>query len=243
MRSLRFENVSKSFAVEKDRRVAVLRDVSFELTAPGVVGLAGRSGSGKSTLFRLVNRLADPDGGRILADGEALGGGSVVDLRRRFVLCPQRAAFFPGSVLDNVTAPDWMTKRGEGDVARGEVLLERVEIPPERWTSEPSALSVGQQMRVQIARCLYLSPDLLMLDESTANLDPHIAGRLLDDLARWAREDSRLLLHATHEPDKLRRCDRMLVLEAGRIVADGPPARLLDDERGPAAAILRAEAD
>lgn len=216
----------------------VLRGLSLTLPAGQSVGLIGRSGGGKTTFLRLLNRLEDPDAGRILYGGVDTRTLEPTALRRRIVLVNQRSVMFPGTVLDNIMLPDTITETGPGDSDRARRALEQARLDPALAERDAAALSVGQQGRVQLARSLYLEPEVLMLDESTANLDPRVAGQILHDLHAAAANAGMTLIHVSHEPDKLRRCDRLLLIDNGRLALDDRPAAVLDNPTGIAADVL-----
>jgi len=218
----------------------ILRGVSVTVPAGQCVGLIGASGSGKTTILRLLNRLEDPTGGEILYGGQPLPQLPVTELRRRLALVNQRTVMFPGTVLDNVLVPDTLRER-PGDAARARQMLDLMRLPSELADRDAQALSTGQQARVQLARILYLDPEVLMLDESMANLDPKVAGEILDDLHRLVADAGKTVLHVSHKLEHLQFCARVLYLADGLIAADGPPAEIMAPD-GPAAALLRREA-
>ncbi len=235
---IRFADVHRTRRPPQGRPQEVLRGLSLTIPPGQTVGVLGRSGGGKTTLLRVLTRLEDPDRGVITYGGQDLRTLPVTALRRRIVLVSQRSVMFPGSVLDNIVLPDTLTNRGPGDPVRAREMLARVRLEAELATRDAAALSVGQQSRVQLARALYLDPEVLLLDESTANLDPKVAYDILDGLHHWAATERRTILHVSHEPDKLRRCARLMLLDQGVIAADGEAAAVLDDPHGPAAAVL-----
>lgn len=235
---IRFADVHRTRRASGGSAQEVLRGLSLTIPPGQTIGVLGRSGGGKTTLLRLLNRLEDPDRGEIDYGGQDLRTLDVIALRRRIALVNQRSVMFPGTVLDNVMLPDVITGRGAGDEPRAREMLARVRLDDDLAPRRAAELSVGQQGRVQLARALYLDPEVLLLDESTANLDPQVAQEILDDLHRWAAHEERTLLHVSHEPDKLRRCARLILLDEGRITADGGAAAVLDDPHSPAAAIL-----
>jgi putative ABC transport system ATP-binding protein len=140
----------------------VLRSFSAEIGV-GATALVGPSGAGKSSLLRLLNRLSDPDGGRVLLHGRDVREGDVLALRRRVVLVPQLPAPLAETVAGDVryAAPD-------ADVAS---LLERAGLDATYADRETARLSVGEQQRVMLARALALEPEVLLLDEPTSALD------------------------------------------------------------------------
>lgn len=235
---IQVDHVYRSKPLADGGRQDVLADFSLTVPAGQTIGVIGRSGGGKSTFLRLLNRLEDPDRGEIRYGGRDTRRLEVTAFRRQVTLVNQRSVIFPGTVLENVLLPDTLTGRGAGSRERATEMLRLVRLPAETFNRDAAALSVGQQIRVQLARVLYLDPAVLLLDESTANLDPKVAGEILDELHRLAGDGGLTILHVSHEPDKLRRCARLILIEGGRVAADGNPAAILDDPRGPASGIL-----
>lgn len=208
----------------------VLDGFSLRMAAGQRVALVGPSGAGKSTVAKLAGRAIDPRAGSI-----TLGGVDLRDLdglRRRIVLVGQHAHVFEGSVIDNVrlARPD----AGDAEVRRvvGELVEPRVAaalLDADRGTRTP-ALSAGQRQVVALARALLLDPDVLILDEATAQVDPVTAAaleRVLDATAA-----GRTTIVVAHRFATAERLDRIVVIDDGRIVDDGPPA-LLRERDGP----------
>jgi putative ABC transport system ATP-binding protein len=144
----------------------VLRGLHLRL-GEGATALLGPSGSGKSTLLRLLNRLADPDGGTVRFRGEDVRSLDPLELRRRACLVPQLPAPLPGTVEDNVR---YGPRLCDHDVDPGRPL-ELAGLGPDYADREASRLSVGEQQRVMLARALALDPEVLLLDEPTSALD------------------------------------------------------------------------
>ena len=144
----------------------VLRDLSVGLEQ-GATCIAGPSGSGKSTLLRLLNRLADPDRGRVLYRGRDVRDLDVLSLRREVCLVPQLPALLEGTVADNVRFGVRLAQR-PADVERA---LDLAGLAPAFADRAADRLSVGEQQRVMLARALALQPAVLLLDEPTSALD------------------------------------------------------------------------
>jgi polar amino acid transport system ATP-binding protein len=224
---LTLADVRKSFGAN-----TVLSGISLDVAPGEVIGLIGPSGCGKSTLLRCVNRLETPTGGEIRFRGEVCGddSDSLNALRRRVGMVFQRFHLFPHlTARQNVAlAPQKVLGLARPDaLARADSLLKRVRLDAhaDRF---PSQLSGGQQQRVAIARALALQPDVLLFDEPTSALDPELVGEVLSVLRDLARE-GRTMLIATHEMGFCRDvAHRVCFLDGGRIVEEGPPARLFD---------------
>jgi ABC-type polar amino acid transport system ATPase subunit len=213
----------------------VLRGVSVEIAAHEVVAVIGASGSGKSTLLRCLNLLETIDDGQILLGGEDISDPRVDAnrVRARFGAVFQSYNLFPHlSVLDNVTLSlrhVHKVPRGTAD-QRGLALLERVGLA-DKAREHPDRLSGGQQQRAAIVRAIATDPEILLLDEITSALDPELVGEVLE-LVRELAEEGTTILMATHEMAFARDvAHRVVFLDAGRILEQGPPAEVFSDPR------------
>ena len=207
----------------------VLDQVDLAVDDHEVVALIGASGSGKSTLLRCVARLVDYDHGSIRLDGVALEGELPErDLRRRIGIVFQSFNLFPHlSVLDNVTlAPRKVHHQPRHQAEeRARELLELFGMT-EHADSYPDRLSGGQQQRVAIVRAMATDPDVLLLDEVTAALDPELIGGVLD-VIRDLKARGMTMLIVTHEMGFARDvADRVAFLDEGRVAEIAPPAQL-----------------
>ncbi len=229
---LRCHGVTKAFD-----STPVLRDFDLDVAEHEVIVLIGASGSGKSTLLRCVNLLETIDDGLIELDGvEITDPRADADaVRRRIGIVFQSFNLFPHmTVLDNITlaprlvhgvprgraeetAMSWLTRVGLSDKAR----------------EFPDRLSGGQQQRVAIVRAIINEPRVLLLDEVTSALDPELVGEVFA-LVRDLKAQGMTMIIATHEMAFARQvADRVCFLDAGRIVEQGPPDRLLADPQEP----------
>lgn len=214
----------------------VLRGVDLRFAAGERIGVIGPSGCGKTTLLRLINRLLDPDEGTVEALGKSTLDWDPLELRRRAALVLQRPAVFDGSIADNILFPFDAAKLEKPDDIEITKLLNLVELGDIEANHPAASLSVGQQQRLCLARALALNPDILMLDETTSALDPLKARKVLDGI--YARCTTGMtLIHVTHEPSKLRRLDRIVLLDAGRVAEEAAPADFLSDPRSEAGKI------
>ncbi len=229
---LRVEDVTKYYG-----STLVLDGVDLDVAEHEVVCLIGASGSGKSTLLRCVNRLEPFDHGRILLDGVSVDDPSFgrTGLCRRVAIVFQAFNLFPHkTVLDNVTlAPRRVHGRDRAEAeARAHELLGRLGLDGLAG-KYPEQLSGGQQQRVAVARALATDPDLLLLDEVTAALDPELVGGVLD-VIRDLKAGGMTMVIVTHEMGFARDvADRVAFLDGGRIVEVGPPDRVLRDPTEP----------
>jgi putative ABC transport system ATP-binding protein len=207
--------------VLEDVRVArgggtpVLDGLSGELP-DGATAITGPSGAGKSTLLRLLNRLADPDSGRLRLRGEDVRSLPVLELRRDVGLVPQLPAPFPGTVADNLRYGPELC--GRGDTVDCERLLGLAGLDAGFAGREAARLSVGEQQRVMLARALALEPSVLLLDEPTSALDEAARDAVESALLGLRAELGISFVFVTHDTAQAARlADRVLRLEAGRL--------------------------
>ena len=226
---IQFDNVHKAYRVN-GRDIPALQPTSLQVGAGEIFGLIGHSGAGKSTLLRLINRLEEPSGGRILIDGEdatALDAAGLRGLRQRIGMIFQHFNLLASkTVADNVALP--LKLAGElpraAIDARVSELLARVGLSAHAH-KYPAQLSGGQKQRVGIARALALEPKILLCDEATSALDPQTTAQVLQLLAEINRELKLTIVLITHEMDVIRRvCDRVAVMDGGTIVEQGAVA-------------------
>jgi putative ABC transport system ATP-binding protein len=201
----------------------VLREVRARLPV-GAGSVLGPSGSGKSTLLRLLNRLADPDSGRVVYEGRDVREYDPLALRREVSLVPQLPALIDGTVHDNVAyAP-----RLAGRSFNARTCLELAGLDPAFEDRDAAKLSVGEQQRVMLARALALEPRVLLLDEPTSALDQAARDAVEGTLRRLRARTAISLVVVTHDIAQARRLSDFVVrIDAGRVVAQGPAAELL----------------
>ena len=210
-----------------------LRGVSLDVADGEVVVIIGPSGCGKSTLLRTINGLEPINSGRIILDGTDLAapGVSWPEVRRRIGMVFQSYELFPHlSVMGNLTlAPGLVAGETRGDAsARALKLLERVGLA-DRADDYPRQLSGGQRQRVAIVRALMMNPEILLLDEVTASLDPEMVREVLDVVLELARTGMTMLI-VTHEMGFARAiADRIVFMDEGRIVEVDPPRKFFAD--------------
>ncbi|WP_343867029.1 L-cystine ABC transporter ATP-binding protein TcyN [Caenispirillum bisanense] len=223
--------------------VTVLDAVNLAVAKGEVVALIGPSGSGKTTLLRLLNCLEAPDGGTLRVGAITVDGGrplarqkaAVRALRQHVGFVFQTFNLFPHrTALENVTEGPVVVKgvpRATAEAA-GRALLARVGLA-EKADAYPSSLSGGQQQRVAIARALAMEPDVLLFDEPTSALDPELVGEVLAVIRGLAAEH-RTMVIVTHEMAFARDvADRVIFMEGGRIVEQGPARAFFDTPQEP----------
>jgi phosphonate transport system ATP-binding protein len=223
-------------------RTRAVDGVSLTVPRGQLVGVLGPSGAGKSTLLRLINRLAEPDGGRIRFEDVEVTRLRGVELRRWRARCAmifQQFNLVPRlDVLTNVligrvshhgTLAAVLERFTEAERALAVQALVRMDLLGQAF-QRADTLSGGQQQRVAIARALVQQPAVLLADEPVASLDPRNAERVMDLLAAINREEGITLVCNLHSLDLARRyCDRIVALDGGRVAFDGPPAALDGD--------------
>jgi putative ABC transport system ATP-binding protein len=210
----------------------VLDDVRMRLPV-GVGSLLGPSGSGKSTLLRLLNRLADPDSGRVLYEGRDVREHDPLGLRREVSLVPQLPALIDGTVHDNVA----FGPRLAGRSFNARRCLEFAGLDAAFEGRDASKLSVGEQQRVMLARALALEPRVLLLDEPTSALDQAARDAVEGTLRRLRARTAISLVVVTHDIAQARRlADYVVRIDSGRVIAQGPADELLADSIEPAIA-------
>ena len=228
---LGISNLHKSFGA-----LEVLRGIDLTMREGEVVALIGASGSGKSTLLRCINHLETPTLGTIQFRGSTLAANersSLHQTRRQIGMVFQRFNLFPHlTALQNVTlAPRKVLNIAAAQAEKeGRELLEQVQLSS-KADNYPAELSGGQQQRVAIARALALKPALLLFDEPTSALDPELVGEVLEVMRDLARS-GRTMLIATHEMGFARdAASRVLFLDAGKVLEEGPPEQVLGSPR------------
>jgi ATP-binding cassette subfamily C protein LapB len=225
--AIEFRNVTFTYPNQK---IAALAGVSFRIAAGERVALIGRIGSGKSTIEKLVLGLYEPEGGSVMMDGTDLRQIDPADLRRNIGCVPQDIMLFTGTLRDNITMgaaqADDVTMLRAAELAGVEDFAARHPLGYDRPVGERGqALSGGQRQAVAIARALIGDPPILVLDEPTSAMDNAGENGLKARLT--AELPGRTLLLVTHRASLLSLVDRLIVLDGGKVVADGPKDQVL----------------
>ena len=209
---------------------AVLRDVSFRVDPGETVALVGRSGAGKSTVLKLINRMLEPNEGRVLVDGRDTRTWPPTTLRRQTGYVLQEVGLFPHmTVARNVgLVPSLAEWPPEKIAARTEELLELVGLPSREFAAcWPDQLSGGQRQRVGVARALAADPPVVLMDEPFGALDPVTRAELHAEFRRIQRQVRKTIVIVTHDMrEAFALADRIGVLDAGSLVACETPTAL-----------------
>lgn len=213
----------------------VLDRMNLTVEKSEVIAVIGPSGCGKSTLLRCINGLEDIQGGSIALDGEVITGSKTEwnKIRERVGMVFQSYELFPHlTVIDNLLLAPLKVRKESKTEARERALglLDRVGLA-DRADSFPRQLSGGQKQRVAIVRALMMRPEVLLLDEVTASLDPEMVREVLDVVAGLAADGMTMLI-VTHEMQFARAiADRVIFLDAGSIVEEAPAEQFFDCPR------------
>src|SRR5688500_2247818 len=213
----------------------VLNAIDLEIERGEAIVIAGPSGSGKSTMLRCINGLESIDAGTIRFDGNRIdtAGRALARLRTQIGMVFQSFNLFPHMTVErNITLAPVRAKGVPEQQAKAKAreLLERVGIP-QKAGDYPADLSGGQQQRVAIARALAMEPELMLFDEPTSALDPEMIREVLDVMRDLARSGLTMVV-VTHEMGFAREvCDRLVFIDAGQIVEEGPPDEFFNAAR------------
>ena len=200
-------------------------DLAFEAGRRYVV--IGASGAGKSTLLRLLNRLDDPDAGRVVVGVVPLTSLPVRDVRTAVGLVFQAPRPLPGTLLENLAFPHAIRGRAIPDASKLGESLDEVGLDPSWLDRDASALSGGERQRLAIATALGLSPEILALDEPTSALDPASAQKVAAALARRSESGLRTIVVTHNREQAAKLGDWTVRMEAGTVVDQGPTAEVL----------------
>jgi polar amino acid transport system ATP-binding protein len=239
--TVRFEGVTKRYG-----ETVVLRGVNLDVAASEILAIIGPSGSGKTTILRLLMALETADEGLIYLAGECLShqerSGRLVRaddkhlrrVRSNAGMVFQHFNLFPHmTALRNIAEAPQRARglsRQEAE-QRARVLLERVGLG-DKARSFPAQLSGGEQQRVGIARALAMEPRVMLFDEVTSALDPELVGEVLAVLRELAKDTDMTMLIVTHEMSFARQVsDRVIMIDQGQIVEDGPPEQVIGAPR------------
>ncbi|WP_102273826.1 methionine ABC transporter ATP-binding protein [Cytobacillus massiliigabonensis] len=222
---IEFQNLKKVYN-SGGQQVAALNGIDLTINKGEIFGVIGFSGAGKSSLIRCVNWLEQPTSGRVIVDGydlTALSAKEIREVKRNIGMVFQHFNLLNSkTVFANVAMPLILAKVPKEEIKKrvGE-LLEFVGLS-DKANNYPDQLSGGQKQRIGIARALATQPSILLCDEATSALDPQTTSSILDLLKKINREYNITILIITHEMAVIREiCDRVAVIEAGKIIEEG----------------------
>lgn len=224
--NVRFDDVR--FAYDADR--PILKGLSFEVPAGKTVAIVGPSGAGKSTISRLLFRLYDVSGGRILIDGQDIRDVTQASLRASIGMVPQDTVLFNDTIRYNIRYGRWNASDAEVEEAAQLAQIDSfIKMSPRGYETQVGErglkLSGGEKQRVAIARTVLKAPPILVLDEATSALDSHTEHEIQESLERVSRGRTSLVI--AHRLSTIVGADEIIVLDQGRIAERGTHGRLL----------------
>jgi ATP-binding cassette, subfamily C, bacterial LapB len=233
--ALRLQSVAFSYPGQSTRQID---NLTTTIQRGERVAIVGRSGSGKSTLLRLIARLAEPAQGAILLDGYDVRQYEPIDLRKVLGYMGQSAGIVEDSLMTNLMLGQQELDRDHfDDVMKLTGISEFAATHPQGFGMNVGPrgerLSGGERQSVALARILLTDPKVLLLDEPTASMDTMLEMRLVKNIGKFIGD--RTLIVATHRAPVLQLVDRIIWLEAGKLMADGPKAEVLKRMSGQAA--------
>ena len=230
--AIAFDDVSKTY---EDGRVHALDGVSLLVPEREFVAVVGPSGSGKTTLLQLINRLAEPSSGTVRVDGEDVRAVEPIALRRRIGYVFQGVGLFPHmTVAENIAVTPrllgWDARRR---AARVDELIDLVRLSRDQRARYPHQLSGGERQRVGVARALAASPHIVLMDEPFGALDPINRDAISRDYRRLHGDLGLTTVMITHDMlEAVLLADRVAVMQAGRVIAQGSPHALMSGAHG-----------
>ncbi len=232
MELLKVEELCKVYG-KGENEVRAVDGVSFSVPRGQMVAIVGASGSGKSTLLHMIGAVDRPTSGKIYLDGQDIfqqNNRELAIFRRRQVgLIYQFYNLIPVlTAEENITLPMMMDGR-KPDKEHLEKIIDMLGLK-ERRDHLPSQMSGGQQQRVSIGRALFTSPQVILADEPTGNLDSKNSAEIMELFRRSNRELKQTILIITHDENIAEQCDRIIVLSDGRIISDETNASLKEDD-------------
>ncbi|WP_436643239.1 ABC transporter ATP-binding protein [Microbaculum sp. FT89] len=240
--AIEFQSVSKSFSAKL--RPAV-DQIDLKVHQGETVALIGASGCGKTTTLKMINRLIEPTAGAILVNGKDVRSLPLLELRRSLGYVIQHVGLFPHmTVAANIAiVPRLLGWDQERIHRRVDELLELVHLPPAEFRDRrPFDLSGGQQQRVGVARALAVDPPILLMDEPFGALDPITRASLQNEILEIQRKLRKAIVIVTHDMEEaVRLADRVVVMQAGKIVMDASPTEMLLHPSTPFVASLLGE--
>ncbi len=227
-RAIEFQNVTKTFRGSSQNAV---NHVSFTIEEGEFITILGSSGCGKTTLLKMVNRLYEPDNGKIFLFGEDISAVDVVQLRRRIGYVIQQIGLFPHMTVGSNIAmvPNLLKWEKEKTNARVDQLLTMIGLEPVEYKNRyPAQLSGGQQQRVGLARALAADPKIMLMDEPFGAIDSITRLRLQDELLALHRGMKKTFLFVTHDIEEAFKLGtKVIIMNEGNILQFDTPERII----------------
>lgn len=224
---IRFENICKSYG-----DTPILKDLSFTIEVGQFVVLIGPSGCGKTTTMKLINRLLEPDSGKIFIADKDIYAQDKTELRRHIGYVIQQIGLFPNmTVAQNISVVPKLLKYDKekcDQIVR--YMLSMVDMPYEEYAHKyPSELSGGQQQRIGVLRALAASPPIVLMDEPFSALDPMTREMLQDEIKKLQKKLNKTIIFVSHDMDEaLKLADVIIFMDAGEIVQMASPEEMLE---------------
>lgn len=217
---LDIREIKKSYQISKVETLEVLKGINLQINREEIVAIVGKSGAGKSTLLHLIGTLDNPDSGKIFFDGTDVYAMKEKELSKfrnsKIGFIFQFHHLLPEfTAIENVMIPSMI--EGKEDRARATDLLREVGIE-ERINHRPNEISGGEAQRIAIARALINSPDLILADEPTGNLDTQNADAVMNLIFKLRDKFKQTFIIVTHNEEFAQRCDRVIRMNDGLIV-------------------------
>ncbi|MDR1194694.1 MAG: ABC transporter ATP-binding protein [Peptococcaceae bacterium] len=225
---IRFEHVSKSYG-----DTLVLDDLHLDIGTGEFTVFIGPSGCGKTTTLKTINRLIEPDKGKVYIDGKDISQTDKVKLRRSIGYVIQQIGLFPNmTVEENIAVVPRLlkySKEKSGQIVRE--LLELVNMPYEEYARKyPSEMSGGQQQRIGVLRALAASPPIVLMDEPFGALDPMTRAILQEEISRLQKKLNKTIVFVTHDMDEaLNLADKIVFMNQGKVVQVAAPEEMLEN--------------
>jgi len=235
---IEIDRISKSFDGGKTFAVS---DVAVAVEAGTLVAVVGASGSGKTTALKTINRLIEPDRGEVRIEGESVSRGDAPKLRRRIGYVFQDIGLFPHmTVGENIGITPQLLRWPSAQIAARTVeLLDLVGLPQTYAARFPAALSGGERQRVGVARAVAARPKIVLMDEPFGALDPLTRDALGSAFRQLHEKLGLTTIMVTHDvQEAVLLADRIVVMQAGRVLAHDTPRALLSDQASPEVAAL-----